>query len=87
MGLADRLRDAPGSSQGVSPHYRGKIDAWLDGLSDVDRAAAILALQNEAGWPSARLAALLSEEGFEVSPAALREYRTKRKWERRDESR
>lgn len=83
MALSERLKKAPGSNQGVAYGFRGKIDRWLDTLPEKDRKLALAALQDEAGWPSARLAYELRQEGFNVSDQAIRLYRTRRGWEAR----
>jgi hypothetical protein len=50
----------------VSTFGRTRVDAWLDGLTDEDRAAA-LAVMRDPAWPHNEANALFAEHGLVVS--------------------
>lgn len=70
MSLADAAVSGP--PQQKRPN---KIDAWLAGLPETERDAALKLLDPESGWDSQQLRELLLKHGLDVAYSTVNLYR------------
>ena len=70
MSLKDELTSGPPQTKPL-----GKVEQWLQTLSDEDRDETLAAITDPQRWPIAPLRATLARHGLQVSPATLQRYR------------
>lgn len=70
MTLADAAASGP-------PYQKrpNKIDAWLEGLPETERAAALKLLDPDSGWDSQQLRELLRKHDLDVAYSTIALYR------------
>lgn len=70
------LAEAASSGPTIPKRQPGKIDAWLAGLPESEREAALRILRDPQ-WPHEQIVSLFLEHGLDVTGVSILRYRRK----------